>query len=95
MLLAPTEITSEQRANVYHAQRPVTVDTGGPDDVRPGALLVWLHIPHGGYGYVWPVNAQVVSHGRRPSARVTIEVEKRNGERVRRVVDASNLRWRK
>ena len=75
--------------------RPVTVDTGGPDDVFVGALLTWLHTPRGGYGYTMPVDAKVVGHGRRPSTRVTIEVERaRTGEKVKRHVQAENLRWR-
>jgi hypothetical protein len=75
--------------------RTVTVDTGGPDDVFVGALVTWMHTPRGGYGYTMPVDAVVLSHGRRPSTRVTIEVEKaRSGEKAKRHVQAANLRWR-
>jgi len=73
--------------------RPVTVDQGSKDDVFPGAHVVWLHVPRGGYGFNLPVEAEVVSHGRRPSMRVKIQVETRAGKRVNRVVDARNLRW--
>lgn len=75
-------------------QRAVTVDTGGPDDVFPGCLLTWLHTPRGGYVYTMPVDAVCIAHGRRPSNRVTIEVAKTTGEKVKRVVQAANLRWR-
>ena len=73
--------------------RPVTVDQGSLDDVFPGARVVWLHVPRGGYGFILPVEAEVVSHGGRPSMRVKIQVETRVGKRVNRVVDAENLRW--
>ena len=74
--------------------RRCTIDTGGPDDVFPGASVTWLHEPRGGYGYVYPVDAKVLGHGRRPSTKVRIEVAKRSGEVVARTVDVSNLRWR-
>ncbi len=76
-------------------RRLVTVDTGGPDDVFPGASVTWLHVPRGGYGYVLPVDAEVAAHGRAPSTRVTIVVATRSGRRVKRSVDAANLRWKK
>lgn len=75
-------------------RRLVTVDTGGPDDAFPGAVVTWLHVPRGGYGYVFPVDAEVTSHGRAPSTRVTIVVATRSGRRVKRSVDAASLRWR-
>lgn len=74
--------------------RPVTVDTGGPDDVFPGCLVTWLHTPRGGYGYAMPVDAKVISCHRRLSTRVTIEVTTKLGDKVQRCVDAKNLRWR-
>lgn len=75
-------------------RRRVTVDTGHHGDVFPGALLTWLHIPRGGYGYVLAVDAKVLRHSRRPSTKVRIEVTTRDGEKVARTVDAANLRWR-
>lgn len=74
--------------------RPVTVDTGGPNDVFVGALLTWLHTPRGGYGYTMPVDAVVLGHGGRPRTWVKIEVTKANGDKVKRRVEAVNLRWR-
>lgn len=73
--------------------RAVTVDTGGPDDVFPGCIVTWIHTPRGGYGYTMPVEARVISHSRRPRTKVTIEVTTRSGGKVRRTVDAKNLRW--
>ncbi len=75
--------------------RAVTIDTGGPDDVFAGALMTWMYTPRGGYGYTMPVDAKVIAHSRRPGTRVTIEVLKRSGDKVKRVVDVKNLRWRK
>lgn len=74
--------------------RSVTVDTGGHDDVFTGALVTWLHVPRGGYGYAMPIPATVVIFARSPSRRVRIAVETRRGHVVRRTVDADNLRWR-
>ena len=74
--------------------RPVTVDTGGPDDVFVGALLTWIHTPRGGYGYTMPVDAVCVAHAGRPRTWVKIEVEKTTGEKVKRRVEAAYLRWR-
>lgn len=76
------------------AVRPATCDTGGPDDVYPGALVTWMHTPRGGYGYTMPVDAEVIAHDRRPSTKVTIEVTTTKGAKVRRIVDVKNLRWR-
>lgn len=70
--------------------RPVTVDTGGPDDLFAGALVTWLHTPRGGYGHSVPVDAKVIAVG----DRTTIEVADRLGRPVMRTVLARNLRWR-
>lgn len=74
--------------------RPVTVDTGGSDDVFPGCLLTWLHTPRGGYGYTMPVDAKCVAYARSPGTWVRIEVKKTTGELVTRRVQPANLRWR-
>jgi hypothetical protein len=70
--------------------RPVTVDTGGPDDIWPGALVTWLHTPSGGYGYSFPVDAKVLSV---TPKGVRIEVRTKAGKRATRRVKAANLRW--
>lgn len=62
-------------------------------DAFVGALCVWMHIPRGGYGYEYPVNAKIVSlspHG----DMANIAVEKKDGEIVHRIVKTSSLRWR-
>lgn len=75
--------------------RAATVDTGGPDDVFPGALVTWMHTPRGGYGYTMPVDAEVVAHASRPGTWVSIRVTTRAGRVVKRRVDVRNLRWRR
>lgn len=71
--------------------RPVTVDTGGPNDIFRGARVVWLHVPRGGYGYEIHVPATVVAVGKHAS---TIEVITADLRVVRRVVPTGSLRWR-
>lgn len=72
--------------------RRVTVDTGGPDDIFAGALVTWLHVPSGGYGYTLPVDATVM---RATRSRVTIRLRTNAGSEITRSVDPSRLRWRK
>lgn len=58
-----------------------------------GALVTWMHVPRGGYGYTMPVDAEIVAlnlHG----DRVGIRVRTRLGRTVRRYVDVASLRWR-
>lgn len=71
-------------------RRHVTVDTGGPDDVFPGAVVTWLHVPRGGYGYVMPVDGKVLSVGR---TKVRIEVKSSHGTKLVRSVMPAHLRW--
>lgn len=70
----------------------MTVDLGLPSDVFPGHLVMWLHQPRGGYGYVLPIPARVIRHARIPGTWVEIEVEKTDGTLVRRRVRVENLR---
>lgn len=70
--------------------RPVTVDAGGADDLFVGALVTWMHVPRGGYGFVLAVHATVERVTKR---RVTVRVMTAAGSRVKRVVAASTLRW--
>lgn len=70
--------------------RPVTVDTGGPDDIYRGALVVWIHVPRGGYGYQLPIRAKVLLVGRE---KARIEMKKKDGSLVERVVKVDSLRW--
>ena len=60
-----------------------------PCDLFRGELVVWLHVPRGGYGYVCPVEAKIVTWSRDD---VTIEVCRATGETVRRKVKISSLR---
>lgn len=73
-------------------RRMATVDTGGPDDVFPGRLMLWIHRPRGGYGYGVAVPAVVLSHAARPGTWVVIEVARRDGSKVKRRVDVASLR---
>ncbi len=74
-------------------RRYVTVDTGGPDDLFAGALVTWLHIPRGGYGYAVPVPSVVL--GANKGKGVIIEVIKKDGTKAIRSVQVKSLRWRK
>jgi hypothetical protein len=44
---------------------------------RPGDPVVWRQVPRGGYGYVHPVNAEVVKVG---PVKVTIRVRRKDGK---------------
>lgn len=62
-----------------------------------GALVLWLYKPRGGYGYVIPVLATVVSWRVNDSEglkNVTIDAQRRDGTTVRRTVKAESLRFR-
>lgn len=58
-----------------------------------GALVVWMHKPRGGYGYVIPVEAKIVALNLQGD-RMVIEVPTANGSRVQRSVGVTALRWR-
>ena len=73
--------------------RNVTVDTGGLDDVFLDALVTWLCVPSGGYGFTLPIPARVLNYSR--TGKVTIEVTTRTGKKTTTTVDARNLRWAK
>lgn len=72
--------------------RPVTIDTGGRDDIFPGALVLWLHTPRGGYGYTIQVSARVIRVKR---DRVRIAAKRQDGSEVERSVLPEKLRWGK
>ena len=73
--------------------RNVTVDTGGLDDVFLDALVTWLCVPSGGYGFTVRIPARVLNYTR--TGKVTIEVTALSGEKAETTVDARNLRWAK
>lgn len=58
-----------------------------------GALVTWLHVPRGGYGYEYPVDATIVGLNLQGD-RARIEVTTRSGENVLRNVSTDSLRWR-
>lgn len=62
---------------------------GPPSGPSPGRLMLWLHRPRGGYGYLVPIPAVVVSHA---GTWVVIEVARRDGSVVKRRVDVASLR---
>lgn len=63
-------------------------------EIFAGALVTWLHTPRGGYGYVIPVDAQVMWLNPQ-GTKARIEAKKKDGTPVMRTVDIKNLRWRK
>jgi hypothetical protein len=52
-----------------------------------------MHVPRGGYGYAYPIDAKVVALSL-DGTQATIEVSRKTGERVRRRVHTKSLRWR-
>lgn len=59
-------------------------------EIQLGDMLSWLYTPKGGYGFTYPVDAEVKKKGRK---KVQIEVKKINREVVLRWVDPANLRY--
>ena len=58
---------------------------------HPGDQLTWLYTPRGGYGYMIPVNAEVVKVG---AKTVRVRVLRTNGQLVERNVKPESLRPR-
>ena len=56
-----------------------------------GEPVTWLHEERAGYGYITPVDGEVVSF---TPHRVRIKVKKTNGDEVIRTVKQENLRKR-
>jgi len=59
------------------------------EDIITGCTLTWLHEPRGGYGYVIPVDALVLSKG---NSKVKVEVKLRNGGKSIRFVNPDKLK---
>ena len=59
--------------------------------LAPGSLVTWMHTPPGGYGYQMPIPARVVHVAKK---RVTILVETKGGQTVRRHVKPESLKLR-
>lgn len=58
-----------------------------------GALVTWLHVPRGGYGFECPIDAEVVALNLQGDSAV-IAVATRAGRTVERRVKVESLRWR-
>ncbi len=57
-----------------------------------GALVLWAHVPRGGYGFTLHIPARVVALNPQGDLAV-IEVRRRDGNLVRRRVGYKSLRW--
>lgn len=57
--------------------------------LQPGQAVTWLHQPHGGYGYTYPVDATV---SKVTKHRITLRVPTRSGRIVTRSVRAEHIR---
>lgn len=60
--------------------------------MQPGDLMTYDCTPRGGYGFTYPVNAEVVKVNR---VTVRIRVQRRNGAVVERNVRPESLRPRR
>ena len=59
--------------------------------LQPGSLATWLHEPRGGYGFTYPVNAEVL---RVTAKRVLIRVPLKAGGTAERWVTPERLKLR-
>ena len=59
--------------------------------MKPGDQMTWLHIPRGGYGFVYPVNAEIVKVN---AKTIRIRVAKRDGALTERSVKPESLKPR-
>jgi|GEM_PF-2888269 hypothetical protein len=59
--------------------------------MKPGDQMTWLYTQRGGYGFVIPINAEVVKVN---AKMVRIRVQKVSGEMVERTVKPESLRAR-
>jgi hypothetical protein len=57
--------------------------------MQPGDKVTWLYTPRGGYGYIIPVNAEVV---RVSGKTVRVRVQRVDGEMVERNVRPESLK---
>lgn len=57
--------------------------------MKAGDHVTWMHVPHGGYGYAMPIDAEIV---KLHATRATVKVKKRSGAMVQRGVALSSLR---
>ncbi len=67
-------------------------DLPPPTPFAVGERVTWIHTPRGGYGYTWPVEAEIVHV---TPKRVRIRVALLSGEMVERTVRPEHLRRRR
>lgn len=56
--------------------------------MQPGDKMTWMYTPRGGYGFSYPVNAEVVKVN---AKTVRVRVQRRNGQVVERNVKTESL----
>lgn len=61
------------------------------ESITIGALVTWVYTPRGGYGFNYPVNAEVVKVN---GKTIRIRVKRANGALVERNVRPESLRPR-
>lgn len=59
--------------------------------VQPGDKMTWMYTPRGGYGFSYPVNAEVVKVN---AKTVRVRVQRCNGQMVERNVKLDSLKER-
>lgn len=59
--------------------------------MQPGDKLTWIYTPRGGYGFSYPVNAEVVKVN---AKTVRIRVARHDGTQVQRNVKPEHLKER-
>jgi len=57
-----------------------------------GALVLWAHVPRGGYGFTVHIPAEVVALNLQGDTAV-IEAKRKDGSRVKRSVGFKSLHW--
>lgn len=68
-------------------------DTVMPHEVFVGALVWWMHVPRGGYGFAMAIPARVTLLSL-DGTRAVIATQRRDGREMRRRVLTKSLRWR-
>ncbi|HLZ62775.1 MAG TPA: winged helix-turn-helix domain-containing protein [Ktedonosporobacter sp.] len=77
---AQTEVSQAQREPISSEETPT---------FAAGQAVTWRHVPRGGYGYVYPVDATVVGVS---GNKLTLRVQKQDGTWKEVRVDARNVR---
>jgi hypothetical protein len=69
--------------------RSVSVDEAWWNQIKPGDRLTWMYTPRGGWGYSYPVDAEVIKVN---AETVSIRAKKKDGAEIVRQVRPENLR---